>query len=257
MAQGDYYDESTGVLIPGYTGGTEPVGTTATASGPSRADAEAAVRALYAQYGLNPTDADIASDVENYLKYGAAQIQSNLAQRASSNGTGKQFSWSDYGAPPSGFGESYSAGSYSPPQFQEKFVAPTVDDLLKDPGYQSRMEASQRGFERSAAAKGSILSGGFVGRTLPRALQTEASNEYSNTFQRAFDTYRQRYGQFSDQANREANAFAANEQAKLSQYQQRYTSYQDLVSQRRQAEEDRWRREMDLAQLGLGGAGAI
>lgn len=254
MAQGDYLDNYGNVIT------AEPPDPAETATAPAAtqnwATVESAVRALYAQYGLTPSDRDIASDVENYLKYGPAQLQANLAQRASSNGQGGGFSWSDYGAPPSGFSDQYSAGRYTPPQFQEKFAAPTVDDLLKDPGYQARMQESQRGFERSAAAKGSILSGGFVGRALPRELQTLASNEYSNTFKRAFDTYQQRYGQFSDSANREANAFAMNEQGKLNQYQQRYTSYKDLVDQRRQAEEDKWRREMDLAQLGLGGAGA-
>jgi hypothetical protein len=46
---------------------------------------------------------------------------------------------------------------------------------------------------------------------VPRALAEHASTEYANTFQRAFDTYQQRYGAFSDSENRNLGAFSANE----------------------------------------------
>lgn len=160
-------------------------------------------------------------------------------------------STSDFGAPAAPFGETYTAGTYAPPTFNEPFQAPTAESLSTDPGYRARMDASQRGFERSAAAKGSILSGGFIGRTLPRALQEQASNEYASSFQRAMDTYQQRYGQFSDSAARDANAFQLNETGKLNQFSTRYKGYQDSILNRRNAETDRFGRELDLARLGL------
>lgn len=158
------------------------------------------------------------------------------------------FVWPSSGG---GFSDQYNAGTYTPERFTEPFNAPTVEDMLKDPGYRLRMDETQRGSERMAAAKGSILSGGFVGRTLPRVLGEAASQEYGNTFKRAYDTYQQRYGQFSDAQDRNANAFAMNETGKLNQYQTRYTSYRDLVRDRQLDEDARWQREMDLARLGF------
>lgn len=173
---------------------------------------------------------------------------------------------SDFGAVPAPFGETYSTlarpswlqGEFVAPTWSEKFVAPDAAALYADPGYQARLEASQRTFERSAAAKGSILSGGFVGRTLPRAQQDLASQEYGSAFQRAYDTYQSRYGEFSDAAARQYGARTLNETAyqgdvgsHLNQFQTRYKSYQDEVENKRKAEEDRWKRAYETASLGL------
>jgi hypothetical protein len=206
-----------------------------------------------------PSQSEIDEAYDVYARFGGDIFRSKVQERfpAASGGAAGGFTWppgSDFGAPPDPYGEAYSAGSYTPPEFQEKFEAPTAESLTSDPGYQSRMQAGQRGFERSAAARGSLLSGGFVGRTLPRALGELASNEYGQAFGRAFDTYQQRYGQFSDSAARGADAFKTNEMGKLNQFQTRYNSYQDLVKNRRQSEEDRFRRELDLARLGLDAA---
>jgi hypothetical protein len=170
----------------------------------------------------------------------------------------------------------YLQGPYVPPVWTDKFVAPSVADLQADPGYQARMDAAQRGFERSAAAKGSVLSGGFVGRTLPRELQTQASNEYANVYNRAYTTYLDRYGQFRDAATNQSNARTTNENAyqsdvtnayntrnvnenaygtdvtnNLNRYNKLYQAYQDLISNTRNAENDWWGRQTDIAKYGL------
>lgn len=160
-------------------------------------------------------------------------------------------SLSNYGAPPSPFGETYTPETYTPPTWTETFSAPTAADLEASPGYLAAQGAMQRGLERSAASKGSVLSGGFAGRTLPRALGEFASTEYGNLFNRAYDTYKQRYGEFSDSAARGQNAFALNEGNRLNSFNTRYRTYQDNVMNTRNAESDRWGREMDLARLGL------
>jgi hypothetical protein len=146
---------------------------------------------------------------------------------------------------PPTFGETYTTptrpdylqGEYQAPTWTEKFQAPSVTDLQNEPGYLARLDAAQRGFERSAAAKGSVLSGGFVGRTLPRELQTQASNEYANVYGRAYDSYQQRYGAFQDMANRDASARAFNEGAygadvanSLSAYNTRYSAFGDMAN---------------------------
>lgn len=159
-------------------------------------------------------------------------------------------SGSDYGAPPAAFGEQYSAGQYAPPTWQEAYAPPTIEELLADPGYQIRLNAGLQAQDRSAAARGSILSGGHL-KGLQRFGQEYASTEYGNLNQRKTADYQQRYGQFSDAAQRGANAFAANETGRLNQFNTRYKSYQDSVLNRRESERDRWAREMDLSRLGL------
>lgn len=255
MAQGDYYDDG-GNQVPSTADATSE--TPGPQTDPDKRKSDIVNGIIIPGYqdllGRAPDATEVEEAYRLYEAQGGDAFRASLVARQDKPKTG--FTWSNYGAPPSGFGEDYSAGSYTPGEFKEQFAAPTVEDMLKDPGYRARMEEMQRGTERSAAAKGSILSGGFVGRTLPRALGDLASNEYSNTFKRAFDTYQQRYGQFSDAESRRANAFGMNEQAKLNQFQTRYKSYADMVANNRLSEEDRWQREMDLARLGLGAAGA-
>lgn len=119
----------------------------------------------------------------------------------------------------------YLQGAFTAPTF----TPPTMDDLLKDPGYLAGEQSIQRGLERSAAAKGSVLSGGFVGRTLPRALSEYAGNAYQNLFG-------QRYQAFTGNLNSAVNARGINEAAyqgdvgnAYNQYLQRYKTYRDVI----------------------------
>jgi hypothetical protein len=56
-------------------------------------------------------------------------------------------------------------------------------DLTTDPSYQWRLDQGQQALERSAAAKGGLLSGGF-GKDLTNYAQGAASQEYGNAFNR-------------------------------------------------------------------------
>jgi hypothetical protein len=56
-------------------------------------------------------------------------------------------------------------------------------DWQTDPGYQFRLDEGMRALERSGAARGGVLSGGF-GRKAIRYGQNFASNEYSNVYNR-------------------------------------------------------------------------
>lgn len=143
----------------------------------------------------------------------------------------------------------YLQGEYKPPTWDEKFIAPDENTLYQDPGVKARLAAAQKGFERSAAAKGTLLSGGSQ-VALGRQQQEIAANEYGAAFGRAFDTYRQKYGQFQDQAAASFGARGLNENAyqsdvanALNQYGTRYRTYRDAV-------DDRFR----IAELGKPGA---
>ena len=136
--------------------------------------------------GRAPSQQEIDEYYDVYTRFGGTAFRGKVTERFPA-----PKSWFDqnapgFGAPPDPFGEQYTAGTYTPGEFKEDFVAPTAESLSTDPGYLARSNELQRGMERGAAAKGSILSGGFVGRTLPRAQSEFASQEYGKAFGRAF-----------------------------------------------------------------------
>jgi len=59
----------------------------------------------------------------------------------------------------------------------------SMSDFTADPGYAFRLSEGQKALERSAAARGGLLSGG-TGKALTRFGQDYASNEYTNAFNR-------------------------------------------------------------------------
>ena len=69
------------------------------------------------------------------------------------------------------------------------FVAPTAADMMaNDPGYQARLQTGEQAVQGSAAAKGSVLSGGTL-KALNDYSQQFASNEYGNYFNQALQGY--------------------------------------------------------------------
>lgn len=61
-------------------------------------------------------------------------------------------------------------------------------DLTQDPGYAFRMSEGMKGLERSAAARGGLLSGGTL-KGIQRFGQDLASQEYQNAYNRALTQY--------------------------------------------------------------------
>ena len=173
---------------------------------------------------------------------------------------------SAFGGAPAPFGETYTPlarsswlqGEYVPGQWTETYAQPTMADLQVDPGYLSSESAMQRGMERSAASKGTVLSGGFVGRTLPRALGEHASTAFENLNSRTFDQYRQKHGQFTDAEglklgarNVNETAFQGDQGTHLAGHLTRYGQYLDQAGMKRQSENDIWSRNMNLSDLSL------
>jgi len=82
------------------------------------------------------------------------------------------------------------------------FNAPTDITMQNDPGYAFRLAEGQKILERSAAAKGNLLTGGTA-KALERFGQDYASNEYGNVYERAMREYGQKYDIFqNNQANK-------------------------------------------------------
>ena len=74
-----------------------------------------------------------------------------------------------------------------------RFRPPTEADMMQDPGYQFRLSEGQRALERSASARGGLLSGGTL-RGLEQYAQGVASQEYGNVYQRRLGENQLRYG---------------------------------------------------------------
>lgn len=69
------------------------------------------------------------------------------------------------------------------------FVAPDSETLLNEPGYQFRLGEGTRALEQSAAARGTLRTGGSL-KDLINYGQAAASQEYENAFGRAVQAYR-------------------------------------------------------------------
>ena len=87
------------------------------------------------------------------------------------------------------------------PAWNQQFQAPTGATEQNDPGFQFRLQQGQQALERSAAAKGGLLTGGTA-QAEQQFGQDYASNEYGNVYNRALGQYQQAYNQFQqNQAN--------------------------------------------------------
>lgn len=79
----------------------------------------------------------------------------------------------------------YEAGINALPQLVEasKYTPFGMGQFQADPGYAFRLSEGQKALERSAAARGGLLSGG-TGKALQRFGQEMGSQEYTNAFNR-------------------------------------------------------------------------
>lgn len=92
-------------------------------------------------------------------------------------------------------GGRYPLASVMGPGFMQPFTAPfnfESGTLPEDPAYKFRLAEGQKAIERSAAAKGTLLTGGTL-KDLQGYAQGLASTEYDNAWRRAMEEYQQAY----------------------------------------------------------------
>jgi len=85
-------------------------------------------------------------------------------------------------------------------QHYGQFVAPDALTEQNDPGYQARLKLGTDAIERSAAARGGVLTGG-TGKALDQFAQDYGSNEYQNVYNRALQGYGTNYGVWNNDNN--------------------------------------------------------
>lgn len=122
--------------------------------------------------------------------FGAQAAQKNAATQAEAANQANQLLYSMYQQNVARQEPFYQAGVRSLNAYEKgiqpggELVRPfTATDYTADPGYAFRLSEGQKALERSAAARGGLLSGG-TGKALTRFGQDYASNEYQNAYNR-------------------------------------------------------------------------
>jgi hypothetical protein len=86
--------------------------------------------------------------------------------------------------------------------WNEQFNAPTAAEATNSPGFKFRLDEGLKGLQRSAAAKGKLLTGGTL-KGLDEFAQNLASNEYKDVYNRAYNEYDSRRQNFlTNESNR-------------------------------------------------------
>jgi hypothetical protein len=88
------------------------------------------------------------------------------------------------------------------------FQAPDNITEQNDPGFQARLKMGTDAIQRSAASRGTLLTGGLL-KGLDRYAQDYASNEYGNVYNRALGQYQQAYDIFNNNGNTLFNRLSA------------------------------------------------
>lgn len=148
-----------------------------------------------------------------------------------------------------------NAPTYNAPALAatEKFVAPTADEAMQAPGTQFALSQARQGSEASAAAKGSVLSGGFQ-KELGGYLENVASGLYGNTFgqklagnqannQTTLAGNQQQLGAAQNQYSNAFNSWAGQNQLGL-------TAYGTNLNASHQAANDYYQALLDQQKLG-------
>lgn len=174
----------------------------------------------------------------------------------------------------SGFGgwPSYQSPSFADPgrfdpgpAFSYKdFSAPQGEDVLKDPGFQFRMDQGRKALEASAAGKGVLRSGGTLKDLLSYG-QNFASQEYGNVFNRALQEYdTNRHNAFDTwntgyQGRKDAYGFGADRSNSLNAFNLNNSQF-DYAGKQQQAQAEfddlfkRWNAEGNWTKdLAIGG----
>jgi hypothetical protein len=136
--------------------------------------------------------------------------------------------------------------SYAAFQAPAPFEAPQLNETT-DPGYKARLTTGLDAIQHSAAAKGTLLTGGTL-KGLNRFAQDYASNEYGNVYNRARGAYDTNFNQGLQAYNTNYNTAY---QPWQSNFNNAYQSWQGNLGAQNQG----YNQLFSLANMGYGAAG--
>lgn len=187
-------------------GGTLAAGVASSAIGANAATSAASTQANAATQAqqLQATEAQNALDFQKQTYNTSQQQQAPYLAAGTSGLNALQYGLGTGGtANGSGVGQ----GSLTTP-YGQTFSAPTGLTEQNDPGYQARLQLGQTALEKSAAARGSVLTGGTA-QAENQAAQDYASNEYGNVYNRALNTYDTNFNAYNTNQTNQYNKLAA------------------------------------------------
>lgn len=103
-------------------------------------------------------------------------------------------------------GSGVGQGSLLQP-YGQSFTAPTGLTEQNDPGYQARLQLGTDAIQKSAAARGSVVTGGTA-KALDTYGQDYASNEYGNVYNRALNTFDTNFNAYNTNQSNQFNKLA-------------------------------------------------
>lgn len=101
------------------------------------------------------------------------------------------------------------------------FQAPDASKLASDPVVQARLSLGRDAFEKSAAATGTLRTGGFA-QGLEQFGQQVATDEYSKIYDRAMQEFQGAYGMFQGDKTTRAGIYGDQWSRDFGQYQNQY-----------------------------------
>jgi hypothetical protein len=143
-----------------------------------------------------------------------------------------------------------------------EFDAPTSDEVTSDEGFKARLALGQSALERSAAAKGTLLTSGTM-KGINQFAQDYGSAEYEKAFERALKDYQADYGGKWDEYQAKFNASGTNYTRAKDAYDAKYSTaantygaakdkYLQSYGEWLTDDTNKFSRNYNLAQLGLG-----
>lgn len=118
-----------------------------------------------------------------------------------------------------------NAPAFVAPQFR----APSFQDATNEPGFQFRLRGGTDALERSAAARGTLRTGGTL-KDIVEYGQNFASSEYTNVFNRALNSFDRTYQGAKDTYAPQLATWQLRGQAEmaaaLAQFQREWQMYQ-------------------------------
>lgn len=95
-----------------------------------------------------------------------------------------------------------------------EFVAPDVNSVLNSPDYQSRLQSGTNALEHSAAARGTLRTGGTLKDVIDYGKKF-GQGEYDSSYNHSLGTYQANYQRLKDQYAPRLAGWQANAQAAL------------------------------------------
>jgi hypothetical protein len=191
----------------GIIGGVTAAGGVASSLIGANAAGKAADAQTQAAQSAQALQAKEAQDALDFQKQTYATGQANEAPYLAAGAGGLNALQYGLGTGGTANGSGVAQGSLTTP-YGQTFSAPTGLTEQNDPGFQARLALGTDAIQKSAAARGSVVTGGTA-KALDTYGQDYASNEYGNVYNRALSTFQNNYNDYNTNQTNQYNKLAA------------------------------------------------